>query len=110
MLAAGNRPATQIERHPERDLAVFRLPASAALRGRASPRYCGLSPIGFRNRARLSTRARVAHDDVAIHQRHEGWVTRVSQSPRPLRDLSMLVRVLEAAERGNGPRTWRYRS
>ncbi len=27
-----------------------------------------------------------------------------------LRDLSMLVRVLEAAERGNGPRTWRYRS
>ena len=50
--AAGNRPATQIERHPERDLAVFRLPASAALRGRASPRYFGLSPIGFRNRAR----------------------------------------------------------
>ncbi len=27
-----------------------------------------------------------------------------------LRDLSMLARILEAAERGNGPRTWRYRS
>lgn len=78
----GNRPGTQIEQHPERDLAIFRLPASAALRGRPSPRHVGLSPIGFRNRPPLSTLALVAHDDVAIRRRYEGWGTRVSQPPR----------------------------
>ena len=95
-----DHPDTRVEQHPELDLAVFRLPASDALRGRASQRYFGLSPIGFHNRTRLSTLALVAHDDVVIQQRYEGWVTRVSQAPRPRRDLSILARGLQAADAG----------
>ncbi|KVM79968.1 hypothetical protein WT05_25020 [Burkholderia stagnalis] len=33
-----------------------------------------------------------------IQQRYEGWVTRVSQAPRPRRDLSILARALQAAD------------
>ncbi|TCW85105.1 hypothetical protein C5O80_07670 [Burkholderia sp. SRS-46] len=95
-----DHPDTQVEQHPELDLAVFRLPASDALRVRAAQRYFGLSPIGFHNRTPRSTLALVAHDDVVIHQRYEGWVTRVSQAPRPRRDLSILARALDAAETG----------
>ncbi|MBY8606636.1 hypothetical protein K7N18_17540 [Burkholderia arboris] len=101
-----DHPDTHIEQHPDLDLAVFRLPASDGLRGRASQRYFGLSPIGFHNRTPLSTLALVAHDHVVVHQRYEGWGARASQSPRPRRDLSILVRALQAAERGTC--NWRY--
>ncbi|KGS04648.1 DUF6687 family protein [Burkholderia sp. ABCPW 111] len=93
-----DHPDAALEQHPELDLAVFRLPAANALRGCASQRYFGLSPIGFHNRTPLSTLALVAHGDVVVHQRYEGWVERVSAAPRPRRDLSIFARALQAVE------------
>lgn len=101
-----DHPDAALEQHPALDLAVFRLPAAPALRAGAARRYFGLSPIGFHNRTPLSTLAIVAHGDVVVHQRYEGWVERVSAAPRPRRDLSILARALRAAE----PHAcrWRY--
>ncbi|WP_009971848.1 DUF6687 family protein, partial [Burkholderia pseudomallei] len=93
-----DHPDAALEQHPALDLAVFRLPAAPALRAGAARRYFGLSPIGFHNRTPLSTLAIVAHGDVVVHQRYEGWVERVSAAPRPRRDLSILARALRAAE------------
>ncbi|KVE36882.1 DUF6687 family protein [Burkholderia sp. BDU5] len=101
-----DHPDATLEQHPELDLAVFRLPAADALRGRVSQRYFGLSPIGFHNRTPLSTVALVAHGDVVVHQRYEGWVERVSAAPRPRRDLSIFVRALQAAD--THARRWQY--
>ncbi|KVN17081.1 MULTISPECIES: DUF6687 family protein [unclassified Burkholderia] len=101
-----DHPDATLEQHPALDLAVFRLPDAHAPRGCASQRYFGLSPIAFHNRTPLSTLAIVAHGDVVVHQRYEGWVERVSAAPRPRRDLSILARALQAAE----PHAcrWRY--
>ncbi|WP_175743348.1 DUF6687 family protein [Burkholderia ambifaria] len=93
-----DHPDATLEQHPSLDLAVFRLPDAHAPRGCASQRYFGLSPIAFHNRTPLSTLAIVAHCDVVVHQRYEGWVERVSAQPRPRRDLSILTRALQAAE------------
>ncbi|NTZ82499.1 hypothetical protein FCJ61_05645 [Burkholderia metallica] len=93
-----DHPDATLEQYPPLDLAVFWLPDAHAPRGCASQRYFGLSPIAFHNRTPLSTLAIVAHGDVVVHQRYEGWVERVSAQPRPRRDLSILTRALQAAE------------
>ena len=102
-----SHPETRLVEYKDVDLAVFHLPAVLVTDHLDYQQpYFGLSNIAFHNRTRCGVVAIVHGAALEVRQRYESWVERISEIPRPRRDLAIFTRALQQDEREGC--TWHY--